>query len=452
MHRHLLSGRHLPRRSAMATIGGLPLALAGCGAGTWLGESEDPPLPGERRAVLATEEGVQADPALSGTSVTVPAPVRNPAWPQAGGGPTHAPGHLAGGDRLALAWQVGIGEGTGGSSRLLSGPVVADGRVYTVDAAGEIRATGAADGEPLWAYEAEDIERNDRDLGGGCAFAGDRLYVALGVGTVLALDAASGRELWRQSVAAPVRAAPGVAGGLVLVPTADNQLMALDAGSGELQWRHTGLFEQAGILGGASPAADRGLVVVAYSSGEVYALELETGRPVWTETVLRPRRTQAIAAIPDIVGDPVIDGERVLVAGVSGEMVALDLTRGSRLWAQRITSTQMPWAAGETTFLVTERNEVACLLRDGGIRWVRPLATLTDPDDPDSTRIRWAGPVLVAERLVLASSARALIGLSPATGEVTGETTLPSPVTLPPAVADGTIYFLGDDARLMAYR
>ena len=44
--------------------------------------------------------------------------------------------------------------------------------------------------------------------------------------------------------------------------------------------------------------------------------------------MLRPRRTLAIGAIADIVGDPVIDGGRVIVAGASGEMAAFDLARG----------------------------------------------------------------------------------------------------------------------------
>lgn len=441
------------RRLALGALSGLPLTLAGCGVGSWLGDNEDPPLLGARRAVLATEGGLVADPALAQSVVSLPAPVRNADWPQSGGGPTHAMQHLQGADTIRLAWRADAGEGTDGSARLLSGPVVGEGRVYTVDAAGEVRAFAPADGSTLWTFDAEAAERNDRDLGGGAAFDGGRLYVVLGVGAVLALDAASGRELWRQSLKAPIRAAPSVAGGRLLVTTADNQLFALDTASGETQWRHAGLFEQAGILGGASPAIDRGLAVVAYSSGEVYALELVTGRPVWTETVLRPRRTLAIGAISDIVGDPVIDRDRVLVAGVSGEMVALDLARGERLWAQQITATQMPWVAGDAAFLVTERNEVVCLLREGGgVRWVRPLETLVDPEDPESGRVRWAGPVLVGERLVLASSTGQLVGVSPYTGEISGRTEMPAKVTLPPAVADGTIYFLGDGAELVAYR
>jgi outer membrane protein assembly factor BamB len=293
----------------------------------------------------------------------------------------------------------------------------------------------------------------DRLQGGAPAYADGRLYVATSFGTVFALDAGNGAELWRQSLRAPVRAAPTVIDGRVLVPTADSQTFALDGTTGEILWQHAGLFEQAGILGGASPAAAGNTVIAAYASGEVVALSLASGQPLWSETVLRPRRTLAIGAITDIVGDPVIDDGRVVVAGASGEMAAFDLDRGDRVWTADVTSTQTPWVAGEFIYVLTERNELVCMLRQGGhIRWVSPLAELVEPDDPDSRRIRWAGPLLVSDRLLLGSSESEVISVSPYTGEVLGRVALSGPVSLPPVVADGTVYFLTDEGELLAYR
>ena len=178
----------------------------------------------------------------------------------------------------------------------------------------------------------------------------------------------------------------------MLVATADGQMFALDAATGEPIWQHAGLFEQAGLLGGASPAVANGLVIAAYASGEVVALSLENGQQLWSDTVLRPRRTLAIGTIADIVGDPVIAGDRVFVAGVSGEMAAFDLERGVREWTAEVTSIQTPWVAGNFIFILTERNEVVCMVDQGGrIRWVTPLATLVEPEDPDSRQFAGRG-------------------------------------------------------------
>jgi outer membrane protein assembly factor BamB len=441
----------LPRRSALAA--GLTAALSGCGVGRWLGEAEEAPLPGERRAVLLLEEEVRADPAVADLPVRLPRPRRNEAWAQNGGVATHAMQHLESGDTLARAWTADIGSGAGRRTRLLAPPVAAGGAVFTVDTDDEVAAFDAAGGRELWRRRVTDGRSGDRLTTGGLAHDAGRLYVTGGAGDVAALDAATGAEVWRTAVKAPVRAAPTVSDGRLLVLAADNQLFAIDAAGGEIAWRHAGVFEQAGILGGASPAAAGGLVIAAYSSGEVFALELASGRPLWSDTVLRPRRTLAIGAITDIIGDPVIDRDRVIVAGVSGEMVALDVARGERVWETAIASTQMPWVAGEVLYLLTERNELACLLRaDGRIRWVSPLGLYRETDDPDSGRVRWAGPILVGDRLLIAGTSGEALSVSPYTGEVLGRVPLPGPVGLPPIAAAGTVYLLTDEGELVAFR
>ena len=161
----------------------------------------------------------------------------------------------------------------------------------------------------------------------------------------------------------------------------------------------------------------------------------------------------AIGAISVIVADPVISEGRVIVAGASGEMAAFDLMRGDRLWTADVTSTQTPWVAGSFIYIITERNELVCMLQQGGrIRWISPLPTLVDPSNIDSRRIRWVGPILVSDRLLVASSEGELVTLSPQTGEQLGSVAIGGGVSVPPAVADGTVFFLTDDAELVAFR
>ena len=243
------------------------------------------------------------------------------------------------------------------------------------------------------------------ELGGGLAYDGGWLFATLSSGTVIGLNASSGTEVWHQSLLLPLRAAPTVADGRLLVVSADNQLYALDGETGQPMWRHTGFFEGAGLLGGPSPAVGDSVVVVPYSSAEVYALRLDNGRPLWNDTVQRPRRTQGLAEINDIDGMPVIEDSRVYVASYGGQMAAIDLLRGIRVWDIDLASTQTPWLAGDFIYLLTTRGEVVCLLRENGrVRWVSPLPRLEDPDDPSSEPISWTGPILVGDRLLLAGS------------------------------------------------
>jgi hypothetical protein len=60
--------------------------------------------------------------------------------------------------------------------------------------------------------------------------------------------------------------------------------------------------------------------------------------------------------------------------------------------------------------------------------------------------------VLGGGRLILLSSHEQAVIVSPLTGEVVGRFELPGTATIPPLVADGTLYVLTDDAQLSAYR
>jgi outer membrane protein assembly factor BamB len=431
----------------------VPVLLAACSGDGWFGGDEEPPLPGERIPVMLLERQLEADPRLADVPVRLPPPQRNQEWPQNGGVPTHAMHHLAAGDHINLAWQAEIGSGSSGSTQMLARPVVADGRIYTMDAEATITAFDAQGGRQLWRVEPEGIDGEGALLGGGLAHDGGWLFASLSSGTILALNAATGEEIWRQDLALPLRAAPTVAGGMLLAVSADNQLYALDGETGRPLWRHAGFFEGAGLLGGPSPAVDGGVVVVPYSSSEVFGLLLENGRPLWSDTVQRPRRTEALAQINDIDALPVIDRDRAYVASYAGQMAVIDLRQGIRVWDVDLASTETPWIAGDFIYVLTSRSEIVALLASNGrIRWVSPLPRLTDPENPSSTPIIWTGPILVGDRLLVAGSSQQALTVSPYNGEILGRIDLPGPVSIAPVVANGTIFILTDNAQLLAYR
>ena len=435
-----------------AVLAGLGTALAGCGEGSWLGEREPPPLEGRRIPVLLAGQGPTADPRLAELQVRLPPPTVNPDWPLFGGEPGNAPGHPAGPAGATLAWRSSIGSAAPGSARLLGRPVVASGVVYAVDGAATVTAVAAGDGRRLWSWRPREARLDDRVSGGAVGFAGGILFATLAHGEVAALPAGGGDPIWKVALRAPLRSAPTIARGLVLVRTADNQLVALDAATGQLRWRHAGTIETAALLGGAPPAVAAGIVVVAYASGEVVALALDTGRPLWSEIVARPRRTLALGTILDITGAPVIDRDRVIVAGNGGEVAALDLRTGERIWELPVGSAETPWVAGEFVFLLSDQGELLCLLRQGGrVRWVSRLETRSGTGEGREPVV-WAGPTLAGGRLWFAGSTGELLIVDPANGETVGRTRIGARASQAPVAAGGSLFVLTDAAELLAFR
>ena len=237
------------------------IALAGCDTPDWLGATDAPPLEGERLSILSLQKIPEPDPRIADLQVRLPRPYANAAWPQAGGYANHAMHHLALGDAPQEAWRTSIGAGSGKKRRLLAPPVVANDRVFTLDAEGNAAAFDALNGTRLWRVDLTPEHEDEGTLGGGLAYDGGRVYVATNYGEVVALDAASGALVWRVDIGIPMRAPPTVVDGRVFAVSFDNQLHVLATDDGRLLWSHVGIEEIAGLLGAASPAVDGDTVV-----------------------------------------------------------------------------------------------------------------------------------------------------------------------------------------------
>jgi len=435
-----------------AAVCGLMLGLSACGGDTWFGGDNTPALAGKRITVL--EHDRRLEPASNGqSSIRLPAPEANTDWPQAGGYSHHAMQHLVVADMPKMIWRSDAGEGSGSRNRLLGEPVVAAGRVYTVDADAVVSAFDAQTGDRVWQTSlAPDHESGNAILGGGVAFDAGHVFVTTGFAQVVSLDAATGSEVWRTRVTSPVRAAPTVMGGRVFVVTLDNKGLALAASDGRILWTHAGVEETASLLGGAAPAADNGVVVMAYSSGELVALREDSGAPLWSDAILATRRTDATANLADIRARPVIDQNRLFVVGHSGLLVGIDMRTGDRAWEIELAGLQQPWVAGGVLYAISVENQlIAVDALTGRVQWVVELASWQDPEDRTG-RIEWAGPTLASDRLIVTGSHGVALSVSPYTGQVLGRVELPNGISLAPAVADGILYFLTDDADLIAFR
>ncbi len=426
------------------------MALGGCDK--WLGGNEDPPLPGTRISILAHERALSPDPQAANSEILLPRPTVNANWPAAGGYPNHAMHHIAVEADLRRAWSVNIGAKASKSAYIIAPPIVADGRVFAMDAESKVSAYDAQTGKNLWRLKltpkGEDVDL----IGGGIAFDEGRIYVTTGFAQVLALDAATGQFLWRREFDAPFHAPPTARGGRLFVLSVDNKLYALAQADGEQLWSHAGITESASILGTASPAVDNGIVVTPYSSGELVALRVGNGQVLWSESLTSVRRTDNVSTLSDIRGRPVIDRGRVFAMSHADVMTSIDLRTGQRIWEKKIGGLENLWIAGNYVFGLTNDQELIALSRDNGrIHWVTALPRWEDPVDKTDPII-WTGPLLVSDRLLVAGSTGDVYAVSPYTGNILGKISLSDGVSVAPIVANGSIFFLSSDADLIAYR
>ncbi len=443
-----MKGSNMRRLAVVMAACGL---LAACGD-SWLGDNDEPPLPGKRVSVLMQAKSLEPDAGASAGEIVLPPPETVADWPQAGGYPPHAMYHLSVGDNLREVWRSSVG--TGGSKRqaFLTPPVVADGKVYAMDAESMVSAYDLRNGRRLWKRETAPEDADRGSFGGGLAFDDGKLFATTGYGQLVALDPAKGKVLWTQNLPAPVRGAPTARAGRVLMITVDNQTLALSEEDGHQLWSHQGINESAALVGSVSPAVDGNTVVVPYTSGEIFALRIENGAAIWSDALTTMKRTDQVATLNDIRGLPVIDRGRVYAVSNSDTFAAIDLRSGRRVWDREIGSTQTPWVAGDFVYLLTNSSELVCFdAKRGKIRWVTPMQQWRNEEEKRG-RVVWTGPVLASDRLIVASSEGDAMAVSPYTGEILGHIELPDGILIAPIIANDTLLFMTNDGDLVAYR
>lgn len=422
-------------------------ALTACG----IGESDRAPLKGERISVMELQKSLEPDNAqTSGENPFInPQAWHNEFWPQAGGYPNHSMQHLAFNEgAFKLAWSANIGPGSTKKLPLVAQPVVVDGRVFTLDTKSMLSAFSTKDGKRLWRASVKSPGESDNVIGGGVAFSNAVLYVTNGYNEVLALNPENGKVFWRKDLPAPSRAAPTIMDNRLYVSTLDSRVLALDPQNGSLLWEYIGIGETAGLVGAASPAANYDIVVPVFSSGEVTALRVENGSVAWSDNLSNLRAAGGLASLSDIKALPVIDKGLVIAISFSGRIVAIDERSGNRVWQREFGGSQTPWVTGNYVFVLSDDNELVALSRDTGvIHWVTQLDKIRKDE-----KIRWNGPVMAGGRLLLASTDERLIEVTPETGEIKAQTRIGSAVTIAPVVADKTLYILGENGTLQAFR
>ncbi|GAA0671935.1 outer membrane protein assembly factor BamB [Sphingomonas insulae] len=428
------------------------MALSACGVFKGGGPKKTPTV-GERVPILASESAIEADKTIADIQVTLPAAAPNDSWTQPGGNAAKSMGQLTLADAPSRAWQASINGGSA-RERLGAAPVVAENKLFVVDVQAVLHAFAADTGAKLWEAPVSTGDQNrPARFGGGVSYEGGRVFATDGVGDVVAFNAADGKEVWRGKPGGPLRGAPTVANGSVYVESQDNQIFALDQSDGKVQWAQSGTLETQGVFGVAAPAASQGTVVAGFSSGELNAYRYENGRVLWGDALSRTSITTSVSSLSDIDAAPVIDNGRVFAVGQGGRMVSLDLATGQRLWEQNFAGISTPWIAGEWLFVVTDDARLVCLARSNGkARWIAQLQRFKNAKKNKGPQVTWFGPVLAGNRLVMTNSLGQLVYASPNDGSVVTTVDTKDAFALPPIVANGTLYTLGQSGKISAYR
>lgn len=456
----------LTRFGLAAVIGGAVLTVGGCAGDDGLElpklgdlnpfKEKQLALPGKRIPLGQDSPQVASGLTQADAPVVLPPQNASDSWTQPGGRPDNAPGNLAIGTDLKQAWSVSAGTGSSNKGRLISVPVVADGRVFTLDADGQVSAFSINGGSALWTA-ALTVDGKPKSFGfssligggdsskgagfgGGLAIDGGRLFATSGYGIVAALDPASGQRLWEKNLGAPIRTSPTAAGDRLFVISTQGNLHCFNGADGTEMWELHSLAETAMLLNNSSPAVDGDIVVAPFSTGEVTAVRVSDGKTLWSENLTRTKLSTGFSTLTDAARPAIADGV-VYAIGNAGKLIATNLRTGERIWSAAIAGIQTPWVAGGTLYVVDTSGQLFALSRqDGKAQWVVQM--------PQAKT--WSGPIMAGGYLWLVSDKGVMAAIDATSGKAITSLQLGSPVFIAPVVAAGRMFVMTDQAKLIA--
>ena len=433
--------------------------LAGCG-------DQELILDGQRldlRTPLEADPDGEVAPVPPGGSgvenrsapINLPAPVANAAWTHKAGSPQHRVTHPALAAEPQPLWSASIGEGNSRRHRITADPVTDGTRLFTLDSRATVTAFTLS-GATIWQRDlTPEGDQPDDASGGGLAVDEGRLYVTTGFGELVTLDATNGDTVWVQKLDAAATGAPTVSDGLAHLISRDARAWAVDTANGRVRWSIPGAPSRAGLVGGPSPAISGDSVILPFSSGQVIAANRSDGATVWSTSLAGQRVGPVFARVLDLLGDPVVTGDRVYLGNASGRIAAIEAATGARLWTANEGATGPVWVTGGSLFVISDRNELLRLDAGTGARiWAVDLPLDVPVRRERRLRDKFVhyGPVLAGGRLLVASDDGFLRSFRPEDGTLLSSTALDAPAARAPIVAGRVMYLVTADGRLTAFR
>jgi len=258
---------------------------------------------------------------------------------------------------------------TDGSAKkyLTLGPVLdtSSGKLITADYRGEVVALDLnKNNKILW-----DVKTHE-ELGGMPGVFNQHVYLGTLDGKLLALDESNGKIIWQQKLTSSLWASPVGNSDVVLAYTHDGNLTAFSSLDGHQVWQYLGDPLPNLIMAGESnPVIVGASVIIGTHSGQLVSIDLTKGTVNWQRPIAIPAGGTDVSQMVDVVGNLVVDseGDGVLYAVTyHGNVVAIDPADGSLLWESPLSSLKALALAPNAIIATNDQGDVMAFDRDTG--------------------------------------------------------------------------------------
>ena len=420
--------------------------LIGCSFNeiTSLFEEKEVKLPGKRENVFDFKDNIIVK---ANKKILVDKPQPIDSWNQQFQNPRNHLSHFKSKPVLKLKRKISLGNILFEKINLIVQPVNLGENIFYVDKDFNIISRNHMTGKLNWKTNLEREKKEKILFLGGMSLVGNSLVVTSGLGNIYLIDSNTGKKEWKKNFLVQFSRPALIFKNKVFAVSDDNQTFCLNLKNGEIIWNHIGNLEEVSIIGGSKPAAIDNTVVLSYSSGEIYALDENDGSLIWFDNIGSSNYFSR-SALNDIQSPLSIVNNKVYSPTFSDKLLVYDLDEGSKIWELKISSINQVTISGEALYIIDTLGKLLCLdSKTGKLLWSVQLKTNYDGEE-----IRWYGPLLTSNKLLVANSFGTILSLSPFTGKTLSKLNFDEEFILSPfqiknevflISKKGTIFILG---------
>ncbi len=332
-------------------------------------------------------------------------------------------------------WSEDTGNGAGGQYLKLR-PVLGADAIYAADYDGRVSAYALDSGKRLWRTRIRE------NITGATGFGGASVFVGTLKGHVYAFDSDSGEQSWKTALSSEILAPPVSDGAVVVAKSTDGKLFGLDAADGEKIWLYQRTVPTLSLRGTSAPVIFQNVVLSGFASGKLTANDLATGRILWEISVAYPSGRSEIDRLVDVDTSPLIADAILYTAAYQGQVNAISLRSGRRVWTRKVSTYEDMAADGRYLYIVDNESRVRALdMQTGEPAWTQDALLGR----------RLTGPAMIGQYIAVADYKGYVHLLEPSEGKLVGRVKLSGGGALATPVSDSEhLYLFTSKGKLTA--
>ena len=408
-------------------------------------EKKLPPLPGVRINVLHYD--LQKEESETKTPIHIQTVTNLLGWDSSDANQYNGlPYNISLPEKLALKKKFSPSKfkPSGGDSAVM----IVDGILYSY-AKSTLSAYNLSSNETIWSSIAvSGSERNDV-LSGSMAYNQGKIFLSSGGRDFIAFDSLTGKELWRYKSHNVIRHIPTIKGDKIYISTIDNTLSCLNM-YGAILWRYDApVYSLTSNHLYAPTLIYNDKVITATTAGDLIILNNVDGDEL----------TQVNLATSSIIGDgslekgpimsPLLDGSNLYLLTGESDLIKIDLNTPEILWRQTFPGAKSLWLTKDTTYLVTETNQLLALTNTTGkLLWAIDL-----PKDPKNKKLHnFYGPIMANNKLIITANTGEFFTFSPSDGSLISSYQNNFRINQIPIIVDSKMYFVGSKGEISIWQ